>query len=246
MKRRAFVGDGHGCIDEWLEMMRLLKAEGVDEAWSTGDLVDKGPDSAAVVDYCMRNNVRAIMGNHEEGLLVRYDTWKKTGRLPKNPDRARTVTSMTPEMIAWLRTLQPLAVFDDLKLVAVHGGLIPRLPLHEQVRRSGTICRLQMCHPGMPGKSKWFEVSQDGEPEEELRKKGWARWYELHDWEYDVVFGHSVFPEPMVHQNEGAGRTIGIDTGCVYGGKLTAVIMPDLKFVSVPARKKYAERKRGE
>ena len=60
-------------------------------------------------------------------------------------------------------------------------------------------------------------------------------WYESYTGETTVVFGHWARPEPVVREN-----AIGLDTGCVYGGRLTAVILPERNLVSVPAKRAYS------
>jgi serine/threonine protein phosphatase 1 len=62
-------------------------------------------------------------------------------------------------------------------------------------------------------------------------------WFDVYDGDQTVIFGHWVFGEPVVKAN-----AIGIDTGCVYGGRLTACILPERHLVSVPARRAYARK----
>lgn len=62
-------------------------------------------------------------------------------------------------------------------------------------------------------------------------------WYEAYDGKKQVVFGHWRREEPLVLE-----RAVGIDTACVYGGKLTAYILPDRKLVHVPAAKSYYKK----
>lgn len=71
----------------------------------------------------------------------------------------------------------------------------------------------------------------------ELRTVGLEErpWYDFYEGEKPVAFGHWVRREPFI-----ADRLIGLDTGCVYGGRLSAYILPDRRVVSVPARKEYA------
>jgi len=62
-------------------------------------------------------------------------------------------------------------------------------------------------------------------------------WYERYEGDALVVFGHWASPKPVVRRN-----AIGLDTGCVYGGALTALILPERRLVSVPARRVYARK----
>jgi diadenosine tetraphosphatase ApaH/serine/threonine PP2A family protein phosphatase len=62
-------------------------------------------------------------------------------------------------------------------------------------------------------------------------------WFDVYEGNQTVIFGHWVFGEPVVKTN-----AIGIDTGCVYGGRLTACVLPERHLVSVPARRAYARK----
>jgi serine/threonine protein phosphatase 1 len=62
-------------------------------------------------------------------------------------------------------------------------------------------------------------------------------WFDVYNGDPTVIFGHWVFGEPLVRKN-----AIGIDTGCVYGGLLTACVLPERRLVSVPARRAYARK----
>ena len=62
-------------------------------------------------------------------------------------------------------------------------------------------------------------------------------WYERYTDPRLIVFGHWARPEPVVRKN-----AIGLDTGCVYGGELTAVVLPERRLVSVPARRVYQKK----
>lgn len=237
MKSRAFIGDIHGCIDELKSLFKLLKTKGVDEIWHVGDLVDRGPDSGAVVRFCRENGIRGVLGNHESSILPYQH--KLTPLIPQNPEKNRSCYSIQSEADwDYLKSLPPLHVFDEDKIILVHGGIYPHLPLYAQPKEA--IIRLQLIHPEHIGVSKWFDKDKEGVLEEVYRNQGWRRWYEMYDLPYDIVYGHSVYQNPHITGGtEGRGRTIGIDTGICFGGRLTAVILPDFDFVSVPAKKVY-------
>jgi serine/threonine protein phosphatase 1 len=83
--------------------------------------------------------------------------------------------------------------------------------------------------PGVP------LLQQNSKDLTEIREVNGDRpWYEYYEESKPVVFGHWVRREPLVRDN-----AIGLDTGCVYGGKLSAYILPDQKIVNIPARKTY-------
>lgn len=242
VRKIAVIGDPHGCLEELQELFALLQKEGVDETWIAGDYVDRGSDSRGVIDFCIKNGIKGIEGNHDGVIVGHWNTMQKNGgKFPtKNPDKQNTLSQLTQREVDYLAALPKLAVFDDINLVIVHGGLFPYLPLHEQLRRENAICRLQLIQLNNLGPTRWWNTDKSGRTEAENRVEGWVRWYEPYDHTFDCVFGHSVWKEPFVRQNPGAGRTIGVDTGCVFGNKLTAVIMPEMKFISVPAKKCYS------
>ncbi len=234
MKRVAIIGDVHACIDEFRKLYLHLQFHDLDEIRHAGDLVDRGPDSGACVQFAREQRINGVLGNHEDSLLRRFDQGAKK---KTNEDKEKTFSSIRSAADwRYLRALPSVHVDDELKAVYVHAGVWPKLDLC----RTPPECfqNVQLVHPYRKvGESKWFGVDRNGESEEELRKEGWVRWYEICDHPYTIVYGHSVFPSPMVY-----GNTIGIDTGCVYGGDLTAVILPEREFVSVKAKKVYWPR----
>lgn len=239
-KRIAVLSDIHGCIDELVELFELVKHESIDEVWLNGDYVDRGPDSGAVVQFCRENNIKGVMGNHEATILELFDRYKGSGFLPKSQDKKRTILSLSDPDVAYLKGLPPIHVWDDIKLIAAHGGVWPKLPLHAQPK---SVMWAQLIRPD-DGQTRWWgpgAAIRYKRTEEELREEGFKRWYELYDFEeYDTVFGHSVFTDPFIHQNPGYGRCIGIDQGGVFGNYFTALIYPDFRFLKVRAKRAYA------
>jgi len=140
-----------------------------------------------------------------------------------------------------MNSMPPLHVFDDLKLIIVHGGIVPGIPLYKQ--NSQLCIRAQMVKPGQQHMlNRWWgrdakKQPKIGKTEKESYAEGYRRWYEFYDDEYDCIFGHSVFGlDPFIHQNPGCGKTIGIDTGSCFGGNLTACIYPDMEFIQEPCK----------
>jgi len=251
---RAFYGDIHGCVDELKELHSLIeKAYPGIEHWHLGDLVDRGPDSGGAVQFAMDNFTGGVMGNHESTILKSYHGRKKRRERGEvvtehpNPDKAKTLSQLNNERVEYLSKLPHLHVFDDVGLVIAHGGLMPKLSLYEQPPLQ--VCRAQMINPNDPtAKQRWWggdakRQPKVGKTEKQNREDGYVRWYEAYDGEYDCIYGHSVMGiEPYTHQNEGYGKTIGIDTGSCFGGFLTAYIYPEGKIIRVLC-KEYVEGK---
>jgi len=64
-------------------------------------------------------------------------------------------------------------------------------------------------------------------------------WYKNYRKERLVFFGHRVMKQPLIQEWKGQPVAVGLDTGCVYGGRLTALVMPEFQFYSVVARRSY-------
>lgn len=98
-------------------------------------------------------------------------------------------------------------------LLVVHAGLDPAVPLLER-------------------------QSPDDLLNIRTLRDGITPWYEEYHGEQLVVFGHWAKPKPVVRKN-----ALGLDTGCVYGGTLTGVLLPERTLISVPARQRYRIKK---
>ena len=235
MKRIATMGDLHGSISTLTEIYSALEWECLDEIRHTGDIVDRGEDSHAVIQFLKEHNINGVCGNHEESILSHYNRVNFChGHTPRNPEKKRTLEQITTEDVEYLKSLPYIHIDDEAETVFVHGGVWPELPWGKQPTN---VCRTQLIHSNFAGATRWFNVHHDGTTEEEHVRAGWARWYHKYDHEYHVVFGHTVFKDgPMVYRNEGCGYCIGVDTGANWSGTLTAVIMPDLKFIQTGER----------
>lgn len=246
MKRIAVLGDIHGCIDELTELYDRLSHESLDAIWTTGDLVDRGPDSGAVIDFCIKHGIRSTLGNHEHTTLSKWKAYQR-GLVFKNPDKMRTLKQLNEKHVAWIESLPLLHCVDELNLVLVHGGLWP-IPIYAQplnVIRAQMIINPAHVKSLNIGRCKWWgpDAVKMGYTENGLRRQGWHRWYEIYNLKEDVIYGHSVFTKPFVHQLPGCGRTVGIDTGSCFGGPLTGIVISENwieKTISIPPKAVYA------
>jgi protein phosphatase len=243
------IGDVHGCANELEELLEQLgytfteKSEGRyrreyshpegRKAFFVGDLVDRGPrvlDSYELV----KNMVEAttaicVPGNHDAKLLrklrgkdvkVTHGLEQTLAELEALPVEARA--SYEKEMAEFIDGLVSHYILDDGKLVVAHAGMKESL----QGRTSGTVRAFALF-----GETTG-ETDEFGLPV----RYNWAAEYRG---KAMVVYGHTPVPEPSWLNN-----TINIDTGCVYGGALTALRYPERESVSVPAKQIYAEPSR--
>ncbi len=247
------IGDVHGCADELEELLAKLGYElaprGVssDDSWGeyfyrhpqgrraifVGDLVDRGPRVLDCVRIA-RNMVEqgtamCVPGNHEMKLLrklsgrdvkVSHGLAESLAQIEQLDEQVRP--AFVQEMTAFMDRLVSHYVLDDGKLVVAHAGL--KKEMHG--RGSGKV--REFCLYGdTTGESDEFGLP--------IRLK-WAKDYRGTAM---VVYGHTPVVEP-----EWLNGTVNIDTGCVFGGKLTALRYPEKQTVSVPAKRMYCEPRR--
>ncbi len=231
------IGDVHGCYDELKELLDQLGYEvsGSRErpavkppegrrAIFLGDLIDRGPDSPGVLRLAMSmvesGAAICIPGNHEVKLLKKLRG--KNVRLSHGLAETVAQLSQEPEefgeqVAEFINGLVSHYVLDEGRLVVAHAGLREEY----QGRASGRV--RSFCLYG----ETTGETDEFGLPV----RYDWASEYRGRAM---VVYGHTPVPEA-----EWNNRTICIDTGCVFGGKLSALRYPERELVHVDAHKTY-------
>jgi serine/threonine protein phosphatase 1 len=136
-KRRFVIGDVHGHYDALSALFEAIAPNSEDEVYFLGDLIDRGQQSAQVVEFVMKNGYNCILGNHEFMLLNVLGTGKivpEAFQAWLNNGGYATVTSyghqIPQEHIDWLRTL-PLYL-DLGNFWLVHAGIHPQMPIEDQ------------------------------------------------------------------------------------------------------------------
>lgn len=231
------IGDVHGCRDELVALLESLgygvggtreapeiTAPAGRKAVFVGDLVDRGPDSPGVLRLVMQmvgnGAALCVPGNHDVKLhrkLAGRDV-RVTHGLAETLEQLQTEPEdFKREIAKFIDGLVSHYVLDDGKLVVAHAGLKQEL----QGRTSGRVREFAL-YGETTGETDEFGLPV---------RYDWARDYRGSAM---VVYGHTPVPEP-----EWVNRTICIDTGCVFGGKLTALRYPEKELVSVPAAREY-------
>ncbi|MEH2110906.1 polynucleotide kinase-phosphatase [Nostoc sp.] len=242
------IGDIHGCCDELEALLQQLgyqiSSSPPIPSWDyptyhhpegrkavfLGDLVDRGTRILDTVKL-VRNMVAAgtafcVPGNHENKLLrklrgknvrVNHGLEQTLAEIEALPDEVRE--PFTKELQNFLDSLISHYLLDDGRLVVAHAGMKQEM----QGRGSGAVREFALY-----GESTG-EIDEFGLPV----RYNWAGEYRG---EAMVVYGHTPVPEA-----EWLNNTIDIDTGCVFGGKLTALRYPEKELVSVPATRVYCE-----
>jgi bis(5'-nucleosyl)-tetraphosphatase (symmetrical) len=223
MNTTWIVGDVHGCGAELEELLERLGPGAGDRVILTGDLFDKGPDPVQVLDLLREVGAEAVLGNHDVAVRDHGGARLGTAAPPARPPAPYLVTCLdrlaaagrleeAVELCAGL----PRYIRGDGFLV-VHGGFDPgRGPEGTSERLATTVREFP---PGVPGAPKWWTLWPGPEV---------------------AVFGHDARQGLVRHAVDGRLRCIGLDSGLVYGGKLTAWSPERDVSVQVRARRAHA------
>lgn len=215
MPRTIVIGDIHGCYFELMDLLNKVGASEEDRLISVGDLITKGPANRQVLEFFrQRKNCESVLGNHEYLLLQHY----RGLTVELEPAHLKTIAELENDFGDYMSWISHWPYFIDLgAYLVVHAGIRPGIPMKLQSLMDLTSLRtLNRPSPG----------SKTGTP-----------WYERYRGRKIIIFGHWVSKTPLVRAN-----AIGIDTGCVYGGSLTSVVLPEGRLVSVQARRAYARK----
>jgi len=249
-KRTIVVGDVHGCLTELKALLDKVQFDpGADRLIVAGDLVDRGPDSAGVVRF-VREHGECVLGNHEGKLLRRARHLArarrdKNYRNPMKPDldQEYTIQNLSQDDLNWLSELPGLIRLPENNAIIVHAGMTPGRDPETLPLEILTMVRFisESKHMMLPLLMPGFRQPPQS-----------VYWAEVYDGPEDVLFGHNVVGrgEPKTWNGSNSrGACHGIDTGCVFGGKLTAVLLEKdevlseretLRFVQVDALEEYA------
>ena len=205
------VGDIHGCLDKLVSLMDIIDVDLKKETLVfMGDYIDRGPHSKEVVDYLIDvarggNRVVFLKGNHEL-MLQNYLSGEDKLSFLYNGGEATLRSYMKGGGLDEANLIPPehLEFFDNLRLYYETENYI-------------------FVHGGLKA-----NISLEHQDEWDML---WMRdefIYSDFDFGKLVIFGHTPFREPLILDNK-----IGIDTGAVYGNKLTCVELSAMKFFSV-------------
>ena len=208
MARTIFVGDLHGCLEEFKALEKKLHLSPQDRVILLGDLINRGPHSRQTILHVFQSGYQCLCGNHDLKYRFEYDItgtvyndiYKKIGK------RAHQ----------WYMNLPFYLVTSEY--IAVHAGLVPGLAPDKT--DANILTRIRTWD------GRGLNLNNPWDPP----------WYELYRGKKKVFYGH--WAQQGLNLRD---PTFGLDSGCVYGGKLTACILETGEIVQVKAKKAYYE-----
>ncbi len=211
MSRNIVIGDIHGCFDELVELLDAVAPKADDQIIAIGDIVDRGPDSEKVLEFfCDTSNAVSIMGNHERKHI-------RSARGETRPALSQLIVrqQLGDRYEEWLAFMETLPRHVELpEAILVHGMFEAGISLEDQRDTVviGTLTGEHYMEQHYPG--PWYDHYQGPKP---------------------LIVGHHSYlrtGEPLIRE----GLVYAIDTGVAHGGRLTALILPEFRVVSVASR----------
>jgi bis(5'-nucleosyl)-tetraphosphatase (symmetrical) len=254
------IGDVQGCFDELQRLLRKVAFGKADRLWFVGDLVNRGPKSREVLRFVRDLGDRAatVLGNHDLHLIAQFEGVERA----RKDDTLQDVLEApdAAELVAWLRQ-RPMMHADD-GYAMVHAGLLPQWTIERAISLGREVESalqapnyrefLEHMYGNKP--DRWVDALTgwdrlrvlvnamtrmrfcDRQGRIDLQgkgtepPKGYQRWYELRRTEpRTLLFGHwsqlGLVAAPAL---------VGLDSGCVWGGALSALRLEDRTLYQVP------------
>ncbi|MBA5249929.1 MAG: protein phosphatase [Gammaproteobacteria bacterium] len=209
MNRLIIYGDIHGCYDDLVRLRQKINPEKNDTEVCVGDVITRGKNSIKTLRYLQFNNIKSVLGNHEDK-IIRYLGHQKSAK--KNPitldsDEQNIISDLNNSDINYLQNMPLFMQFG--KITILHGGLQNHQKLHKDSKKlKSKILRLRF----LDQNNNFVVFGKENDKS--------IFWADVYDGNQGfVVYGHQKFNEVRINQH-----ALGIDTGCVYGGKLSVAI----------------------
>jgi len=218
MERTIIIGDIHGCLEETRILLDKCGYTTGERVIFVGDLVSRGPDPIGTLELIREIHAQSVVGNQDRALLD-YRNALINGQQKPAISQSNLKVAIQLEERDWqfLSSLPLFIQIPEFNCLVVHAGMVPGIPLQKQ--KPELLLNIRTIRPDGSGSIK----DTDGVP-----------WGRIWQGPQEVIFGH--------HAKRGIQRypyATGLDSGCVYGGRLTAYILPERKLVSVPAFHAY-------
>lgn len=230
MSRTIWIGDVHGCADELSDLLDDISPVEGDTVVFVGDLVARGPDTPGVIRIAKQFGSKAVLGNHEHRILVAHAARKTgSGVVRLGASHEALLHELSESDWQYLRDLPLSLEFPNHNVRVVHAGVRPGVKFEQQ--EPWTLLHIR-------------SLTKKGAASDRYSSESWAASYSENP---HIIFGHNAQAGLQLHP-----YATGLDTACVYGGYLTALVLeegqspppvqdrPDC-LRSVPARRRHVD-----
>ena len=222
--RLVVYGDIHGCYDEFISLRDRLNIQSNDIEASVGDFITKGKDSIKTLEFIMNNNIQAVIGNNEDKILryLRYKNRLEDNSIELDSQAKEIADNLTKRHIDFLQGLTVYLRFKNVTIL--HGGIQNHINLANLSKKE--------IHKVL--RMRYLDKNGEYLPLNKVHERSifWADAYDGH--EGFIVYGHNCFQE--IKKSKFA---LGIDTGCVYGNKLTAALFENGELLDIYQESKH-------
>jgi serine/threonine protein phosphatase 1 len=207
--RVIVIGDIHGCIEELHALLERVGPNDDDIVICAGDVVRKGLRPDLCLELIRDHRYMSVIGNNENKLLG-FENRGLIRRLFLSPQDRRVLRRR--DLLDFIRSWPAVIDIPSIDALVVHGGLFPGMTIDERTMAKSRDDLIRLRYIRRVG-GEWKRVPKGSE------SAGAVLWPEVWDGDRTVLYGHTLVDEPRVDR-----RAIGLDTGCVYGGSLSAAI----------------------
>ena len=202
-------GDIHGCYNEFISLRKKINPNKNDIEICVGDIITKGKDSIQVLKHLQKHNIKSVLGNHEDKLVryLEHQSFDKKNPISLDEDERNIIRNLDKKDIEFLKSLPLFLKYENITIL--HGGLQNHLNLNDITKKEKSkILRMRY----IDTENNYIAYGKEDNTS--------IFWADLYDGNQGfIVYGHQWFKEAKINKN-----AIGIDTGCVYGNKLSAVV----------------------
>ena len=215
------VGDVHGCFNQLLLLLKLAKYNPTSHRLILlGDLINKGHHSFQLLSWVREKQVDVILGNHELKFIRGVET--NTPLSPTLEKLKQQMGNNLPDWLDWIKKWP--AYIEEENFLAVHGGLIPEQhPRQSKIEILVNIRYWNVKTNNMQNIDPILNNLQHNIP------ANCVAWHDLYTGSKLIVYAHWARQGLKIKNN-----SIGLDTGCVYGGPLTGLWLPERKIIQTP------------
>lgn len=230
-KRTILIGDIHGCIDEFNELVKALSYnKETDRLILLGDLIDRGPDSVGVIAKAREMNLECVMGNHEHAFVKWYRSKGSNADVYTKRDY---YTKFSEDDVNYIHRMDSYIYIPEQNTVIVHAGLRKGIRLQDQKKDDLYYIRY------MDSNQRFISLKQINKLGKQATDAHF--WTEFWYGPESVVYGHNVhsYENPLIEEVAPGVKCYGLDTGCCFGGRLTAMVLETKEIVQVQAKRAY-------